>query len=105
MQREVVLQTVIRKECRGGYSVHCPSLGIPSQGDTPEEAQKNIKEAVTLHLETARDSKDLWSEALERPGVTPAMLKRRACRLERVLRVTDCRSVAGIAALTTEVTP
>ena len=36
----------------GGYNVCCTSLpGCHSQGDTKEEALKNIKEAIELYLE------------------------------------------------------
>jgi predicted RNase H-like HicB family nuclease len=36
----------------GGYNVFCPSLtGCHSQGDTMEEALKNIKDAIELYLE------------------------------------------------------
>jgi predicted RNase H-like HicB family nuclease len=34
----------------GGYSVYCPELDIYSQGDTAEEAIKNLKEAVTGYI-------------------------------------------------------
>ena len=30
---------------------HCTTLGIASQGETTEEAVKNIKEAISLYLE------------------------------------------------------
>ena len=36
-----------------GYYAHCPELpGCHSQGDTYEEARKNIREALELYLET-----------------------------------------------------
>jgi predicted RNase H-like HicB family nuclease len=36
----------------GGYVAHVPSLpGCISEGDTREEAVKNIKEAIELYLE------------------------------------------------------
>ena len=35
----------------GGYSALCPELGVSSQGNTIEEAESNIKEAVTLYIE------------------------------------------------------
>ncbi len=42
------------KEPEGGYSVSVPDLpGCHSQGDTFEEAENNIKEAITLYLEEA----------------------------------------------------
>lgn len=42
------------KEKEGGYSVSVPVLpGCHSQGETFEEAQKNIVEAIELYLEDA----------------------------------------------------
>ena len=39
-------------EEEGGYSVYVPDLpGCISQGETFEEAKKNIKEAIELYLE------------------------------------------------------
>lgn len=43
---------VFTSEEDGGFSVSVPELaGCFSQGDTFEEAQKNIKEAIELYLE------------------------------------------------------
>jgi predicted RNase H-like HicB family nuclease len=43
---------LFEQEKDGGYSVSVPSLpGCYSQGDTFEEALKNIQEAVDLYLE------------------------------------------------------
>jgi len=39
-----------------GYSALCLELDVASQGETVEEAKKNIIEAVTLYLETAIES-------------------------------------------------
>jgi predicted RNase H-like HicB family nuclease len=40
----------------GGYIVHCPALkGCWSQGDTIEEALKNIKEAIAGYLKTLNE--------------------------------------------------
>ena len=36
-----------------GYTALCPELDVASQGDTVEEAQANLKEAVELFLEAA----------------------------------------------------
>jgi predicted RNase H-like HicB family nuclease len=38
-----------------GYVSKCPELGVASCGDTFEEAVFNLKEAVDLYLENARD--------------------------------------------------
>lgn len=37
----------------GGFVSLCPELDVVSQGDTVEEAVKNLQEAVELFLETA----------------------------------------------------
>jgi len=34
------------------YVAHCVELGVVSQGKTIEEAQKNLKEAVDLYIES-----------------------------------------------------
>jgi len=40
----------------GGYIVHCPALkGCWSQGDTIDEALKNIKEAIVGYLKTLNE--------------------------------------------------
>ena len=40
------------------YVAHCTSLGIVSQGNTIEEARKNIKEAIDLYLEECPEKLD-----------------------------------------------
>ena len=39
-----------------GYSVLCLDLDVASEGRTPENAKKNLAEAVDLYLETAIES-------------------------------------------------
>jgi len=47
---------IFEREPEGGYVVHCPALsGCHSQGDTLDEAQENIKEAITVYLESLAD--------------------------------------------------
>jgi predicted RNase H-like HicB family nuclease len=49
------LTAVIEKDS-DGYYVYCPELkGCQSQGDTFEEAQANIQEAIELYVETLSD--------------------------------------------------
>jgi len=44
----------------GGYVVLVPALpGCHSQGDTLEEAEKNIKEAIQLYLESLAADKEV----------------------------------------------
>ncbi len=46
---------IFEREPDGGYHAFCPALkGCHSQGDTLEEAQKNIQEAVFLYLESLK---------------------------------------------------
>lgn len=43
---------VLEESDEGGYTVYAPSLpGCISEGETKEEALKNIWEAIELHLE------------------------------------------------------
>jgi len=54
MENECFADIVINKEKLSNgkdvFVVHCTNLGITSQGNTQEEAIKNIKEAVELYL-------------------------------------------------------
>ena len=46
------LSIVLEPQEEGGYTIYVPSLqGCVSQGETKEEAIKNIKEAVKLYFE------------------------------------------------------
>ena len=46
------LTIVLEPQEEGGFTVYVPSLpGCVSQGETKEEAIKNIKEAIELYLE------------------------------------------------------
>jgi len=57
----------------GGYTVTIPSLpGCISEGDTFEEALKNIKEAVTLYLEVMKKEK---GEIIKEEGVIIAPIR------------------------------
>lgn len=50
---------IFQKEDEDGYSVWIPSLpGCASQGETFEEATKNIKEAIALYLEDEKEGQD-----------------------------------------------
>ena len=47
---------VFEQEEDGGFSVSAPALpGCFSQGDTFEEALRNIEEAIALYLETKQE--------------------------------------------------
>jgi predicted RNase H-like HicB family nuclease len=55
MQQVRLLTAVIGHESDGYVSL-CPELDIASQGDTIEEARKNLVEAVELFFEAASPS-------------------------------------------------
>ncbi len=55
MQRTHQVTAVIELE-GDGYVAFCPELDIASQGDTIEEARKNLIEALELFFETASPS-------------------------------------------------
>jgi len=55
------LKVVLEKQEEGGYTVHVPSLpGCISQGDTKDEALKNVKEAIALYLEADDNETTLY---------------------------------------------
>lgn len=68
MIKEIILTCIVQKERRGGYSALCPELDVASRGDSIEEARKNLEEAVTGHLQTAKQE-GLFNEILERLGL------------------------------------
>jgi len=50
------LKVVLEKAEEGGYVIYVPSLpGCVSQGETKEEALRNIKEAIELYLESPEE--------------------------------------------------
>lgn len=50
------LKVILEPSDEGGYTVYVPSLpGCISEGDTREEALKNILEAIDLYLEPVED--------------------------------------------------
>ena len=59
---------VLEESDEGGYTAYAPALpGCISEGETKEEALKNIREAVELYLEPVEDDwildeKDLVQE-------------------------------------------
>jgi predicted RNase H-like HicB family nuclease len=50
------LKVVLGPSDEGGYTVYVPSLpGCISEGESKEDALKNIKEAIELYLEPVDD--------------------------------------------------
>lgn len=58
-------KVVLEPSDEGGFTVYAPSLpGCISEGETVEEAMKNIQEAIELYLEPAEDDWVLEENAL-----------------------------------------
>jgi predicted RNase H-like HicB family nuclease len=55
MKKKHQLTAIIEKE-GAGYVALCPELDIASQGESVEEARRNLQEAVELFFETADPS-------------------------------------------------
>lgn len=75
MVKELMLTATLRPEPEGGYSVFCNELDIASQGETVDEALKNIKEAVVLYIESAEDL-GMMDEVMERLGISKEDMKK-----------------------------
>ncbi len=57
---------ILEKEEEGGYSAQCLELpGAISQGETKEEALRNIKEAIELLLEVISEETKTLGNAAE----------------------------------------
>ena len=58
------LRIVLEPSDEGGYTALVPSLpGCISEGDTREEALRNIREAIELYLEPIDDDMDFCDKA------------------------------------------
>ena len=58
------LRIVLEPSEEGGYTAIVPSLpGCISEGDTREEALKNIREAIELYLEPVEDDQTYAPDA------------------------------------------
>ena len=64
----LIFTAFIREEAEGGYSVLWPEFDVVSQGETIEEAKKNIVEAVELYLGSAKEL-GILEEILEDAGI------------------------------------
>ena len=55
MKQAMLVTAIIEREGEG-YVALCPEFDVASQGETLEEASKNLLEALELFLETASPS-------------------------------------------------
>ncbi|HXF06501.1 MAG TPA: type II toxin-antitoxin system HicB family antitoxin [Blastocatellia bacterium] len=59
------VKVVLEASDEGGYTVYVPSLpGCVSEGETVEEALRNIREAIELYLEPVEDDLVMEETAL-----------------------------------------
>ena len=52
MHRLQISAELISDTHNGGYTVYCPEFDVMSQGDDPDEALANLKEAVRGYIKT-----------------------------------------------------
>lgn len=69
MQKQLILNVSVKEELEGGYSVVCTDLDVASQGETIDDAIRNIKEAVELYLESAKEL-GIMDEVFEKLGLS-----------------------------------
>ena len=65
------IKIVLEEQEEGGYTVYVPSLkGCISQGETLQDALKNIKEAIELYLETDDNDLITYGEGIKTEIIT-----------------------------------
>lgn len=65
------IKILLEEQEEGGYTVYVPSLqGCISQGETIEEALKNIKEAIELYLEADDNELAIYSDNVKTEIIT-----------------------------------
>ena len=58
------IRVILKESDEGGYTIVVPSLpGCVSEGDSREDALKNIREAIDLYLEPIEDDLIFSEEA------------------------------------------
>ena len=74
-QKQKILEynVIFQEEKKGGYSVWAPELpGCASQGESFDEALKNIRDAIQLYLETSK--KDSFVPSYRKQFVVPVQI-------------------------------
>ena len=65
------IKIILEEQKEGGYTIYIPSLpGCISQGETKEEALKNIKEAIELWLEPDENELIVYSDKVKTETIT-----------------------------------
>src|SRR3972149_6248810 len=83
-QDRLVLHNLIIKD-GGLYAAICLELDVASQGETAEEAEANIKEAVELYLEDVYESGD-EKDFIPRPAPPELWLKYFKAEQKKIMR-------------------
>ncbi|GEM_PF-883522 len=74
MNKKLVLNVSVKEELEGGYSAVCTDLDVASQGETIDEAIENVKEAIELYIESAKEL-GIMDDVLDKLGLTKKDLK------------------------------
>lgn len=65
------IKILLEEQEEGGYTAYVPALqGCISQGETIEEALKNIKEAIELYLESGDNDISIYSDNVKTEIIT-----------------------------------
>lgn len=68
---DMKIKIVLEEQEEGGYTAYAPSLsGCISQGETIEEALRNIKEAIELYLEADDNELSVYSDNVKTEIIT-----------------------------------
>ena len=65
------IKIILEEQEEGGYTVYVPALqGCVSQGETVEEALKNIKEAIELYLKADDNELIVYKDNIKTETIT-----------------------------------
>ena len=68
--REIKVRCRVREDKEVGYIAQCPALDVFSQGNTKDEAESNLKEALDLFVESCKE-RGVLVDVLKECGVWP----------------------------------
>ena len=78
---------VVFERAPGNYAAYVPDLpGCIATGETPEETKRNIREAITFHLDGLREELDTVQERIDREPIAIDewnLLYRKRLQIER----------------------
>lgn len=90
MDKKYYADVVINKEklsnCEDVFVAHCSNLGVASQGNSVEEALKNIKEAVELYLEEEPEKYEELELTIEPPIFSSIEIRGKNAKTTNIIR-------------------